>query len=270
MKPTPALHLYQIAYSPETRAQIEPGYLVLDNLENARPDWYEYWPIRRFFNEQPIDENAYYGFFSPKFRAKTNLSYQETYNFAAEHIDTADVMIFSPQFDMGGFFVNVFEQGETFDTGFKETFQKFLTAIDRPEPLDSLIMDSSQIVFSNYFIAHTRFWRQWLALTDALFTIAEDKTHPLCDAICYKTTYPGAVERKVFMQERIASYLLARDKAWRVAVKNPLTMAWSALPTNQFVKEAVISDALKRSYNLTGFPEYLAVFDHIRKSVFHK
>jgi hypothetical protein len=27
---------------------MEPGYRMLDNLANERPDWYEYWPIRRF------------------------------------------------------------------------------------------------------------------------------------------------------------------------------------------------------------------------------
>jgi hypothetical protein len=178
-------------------------------------------------------------------------------------------MIFSPQFDMGGFFINIFEQGETFDHGFKDAFQKFLNEVGWPVALDQIVMDSSQIVFSNYFVARPAFWREWHEIANALFMIAEDHTHPLSAALRFKTTYPGQVERKVFMQERLASLLLSLNKERRVAVKNPLTMAWSGLPTNQFVREAVISDALKRSYNMTGFPEYLAVFDHIRKSVFH-
>jgi hypothetical protein len=263
------VHLYQIAYSPESLAQIEPGYQVLNNLENPRPDWYEYWPIRKFLREETMDENSFYGFFSPKFRNKTNLSFLETEQFVKEKAATADIMIFSPQFDMGGFFINIFEQGETFDHGFKDAFQKFLNEVGWPVSLDQLVMDSSQIVFSNYFVAKPAFWREWHEIANALFMIAEDQSHPLSAALRFKTTYPGQVERKVFMQERLASLLLSTNKQRRVAIKNPLTMAWSALPTNQFVREAVISDALKRSYNMTGFPEYLAVFDHIRKSVFH-
>jgi hypothetical protein len=265
----PKIQLYQIAYSPETLAQIEPGYNILNNLENPRPDWFEYWPIRRFLREEELDENAFYGFFSPKFRLKTNLSFQDTHNFIQENAETADIMIFSPQFDMGGFFINIFEQGETFDHGFKDTFQKFLNDIGYQIPIDHLVMDSSQIVFSNYFVAKASFWREWQKLAEALFMVAENAAHPLCAAIRQPTTYPGQVERKVFMQERLASFILATQPHWRVAVKNPLTMSWSGLPTNQFVREAVISDALKRSYNLTGFPEYLAVFNHIRNTVFH-
>ena len=46
----PAVHLYQIAYSPATMAGVEPGYAVMDNLENLRPDWFEYWPIRQYLH----------------------------------------------------------------------------------------------------------------------------------------------------------------------------------------------------------------------------
>ena len=50
--PTVAVHLYQIAYSPESLAGIPDGWLILDNQDNARPDWFEYWPIRRHLLEQ--------------------------------------------------------------------------------------------------------------------------------------------------------------------------------------------------------------------------
>src|SRR4051794_32619695 len=110
---TPPVHLHQIAYSPQTLAAVEPGYLVLDNLDNSRPDWYEYWPIRRFLLTQPLDDNAYYGFFSPKFGVKSNLSHAQVTEFVRAHAASTDVFLFSPQPDMGAFFLNVFEQGET-------------------------------------------------------------------------------------------------------------------------------------------------------------
>ena len=50
-----AVRLFQIAYSPATLAAVEPGFEVLDNLANPRPDWYEFWPMRRYLREQPLD-----------------------------------------------------------------------------------------------------------------------------------------------------------------------------------------------------------------------
>ena len=47
-KGAPTIHLYQIVYSSQTRAAVAAGFEVLDNLSNERPDWFEYWPMRRF------------------------------------------------------------------------------------------------------------------------------------------------------------------------------------------------------------------------------
>ena len=75
----PPVHLYQIAYSEKTVAEVEPGYLVLDNLSNSRPDWYEYWAIRRRLLDEPLDGDGFYGFFRPFFtlRESTVRNYQQ-------------------------------------------------------------------------------------------------------------------------------------------------------------------------------------------------
>jgi hypothetical protein len=163
----PPVHLFQIAYSEATRAGIEPGYGLLDNLANPRPDWFEYWPIRRFLLDTPLDELAFYGFFSPKFGSKTALSHAQVVGFvqqAACADPPADVVLFSPQPDMGAFFLNVFEQGEAFDPGLIAAYEGLLAHAGRPQPLGGLVMDSRQTVFSNYFVARPAFWREWLAL----------------------------------------------------------------------------------------------------------
>ena len=59
----PPVHLYHIAYSEKTLAEVPPGYLILDNVNSPRNDWREYWPIRRFLIDEDLDENAFYGFF---------------------------------------------------------------------------------------------------------------------------------------------------------------------------------------------------------------
>ena len=68
------LHIYQILNHYTSRQDLDPGFDVLDNSANERPDWFEYWPIRRFLLNESLNEDAFYGFLSPKFHHKTNLS----------------------------------------------------------------------------------------------------------------------------------------------------------------------------------------------------
>lgn len=266
-----AQHLYQIAYSPASRAQIAPGWQVLDNLANPRPDWYEYWPMRHFLLHEQLDDSAFYGFFSPKFCAKTNLSLAQVQAFVDRHAGEADVLLFSPQPDMGAFFLNVFEQGEAFDPGLIACFERFLHHVGRPTPLASLVMDSRQVVFSNYFVARPAFWREWLRLNEALFAICEglDGRAPagLREELTRPTTYATGgkpAERKVFLQERVASLLLATQPQWRSRAHDPFGMGWSMSRFRQHPTEAFISDALKLAWREQAYPEYLQAFATLR------
>ncbi|OGA99821.1 MAG: hypothetical protein A3E25_01090 [Burkholderiales bacterium RIFCSPHIGHO2_12_FULL_69_20] len=263
----PPVHLHQIAYSAATLAAIEPGYALLDNLDNARPDWYEYWPMRRFLQQQPLDEAAFYGFFSPKFGAKTQLSHADVVGFVQAHAAQADVLLFSPQPDMAAFFLNVFEQGETFDAGLIDAFEGLLARIGRPTGLRQLVMDSRSTVFSNYFVARPAFWREWLAVNEALFSTCEGPDSPLKQALTVSTSYQGA-QRKVFLQERVASYLLSTQPQWRSVAANPYGFGWSMSRLREFPTEAVISDALKMALRETGWGEYRKAFAEIRARCF--
>jgi hypothetical protein len=262
------ISLHQIAYSSATKAAVEPGYCVLDNLANERPDWYEYWPIRRFLLAESLDDSAMYGFFSPKFGSKTGLSHGDVATFVQRHAAEADVVLFSPQPDMGAFFLNVFEQGETFDPGLIDAYEAFLAHIGRPVPLRALVMDSRQTVFSNYFVARPAFWREWLALNEALFAVCESPDDsPLKSALTAPTTYPGpggAAQRKVFLMERAASLLLA-TQAWRSVAHNPFGMGWSTSRFREHPTEAYISDALKIAWRDQRYPQYLQAFATIRE-----
>jgi FkbM family methyltransferase len=261
------VRLFQIVYSKETLGTVEPGYEILDNLSNERPDWYEYWPIRAFLLRESLDEDAFYGFFSPKFRTKTNLSHADALRFIEQHEATADVVLFSPQPDMGAFFLNVFEQGELFDPGLIQTVNQALVAIGMPVDVTGLVMDSRQIVFSNYFAARPRFWREWLRITEAFFTICEGPSGAVKDLLCQPTTYPGAAQRKVFVQERVASLMLTVQPGWRSVAFNPFGMAWSTLPFRDHPHEAFVSDALKAAHRDRDYPQFLAAFATVRRQL---
>jgi hypothetical protein len=271
---TPALHLHQIAYSAATAEKIPPGWLHLDNLDNPRPDWFEYWPIRHYLltHMQTLDEDAYYAFFSPKFCDKTSLSLADVQQFVCAHADKTDVFLFSPQPDMGAFFLNVFEQGETFDPGLIGAYSAFLEHIGRPAPLRTLVMDSRQIVFSNYFIAKPAFWREWLALNEAMFAICEGPGEgaeaALQAALTPPTSYQGpggAAQRKVFLMERAASLLLATQPHWRSLAYNPYGFGWSMSRFRDHPIEAYISDALKMAWRDQRYPQFMQAFQTVRE-----
>jgi hypothetical protein len=256
--------LYQIAWSDEVLAGIEPSYGVLDNRVDARHDWREYWPIRRFLLGEALDEATYYGFFSPKFASKTGLAHQAVLDFVAGAAPDVDVFTFSPQPDMASFFLSVFEQNELFDPGFNAATNAFLAAAGRPLTVDSLVMDSRHIVFSNFIVAKPAFWRAWLDLNEQLFAICEGPDTPLRAMLTHATTYPGAVERKVFLMERIASLLLTIEPGWKVRAYDTFRLAWSATRLGEQKLDAVISDALKIAMREQGFPEYMEAFAAVR------
>lgn len=265
--------IYQIIYSEETARLADPGFHVLDNRANPRPDWWEYWPIRQYLLGTPLNDDTFYGFLSPRFRSKTGLEARTVIDFVGAHAAQTDVITFSPQVDMGAFFLNLFEQNELFDPGFVDISQRFFdTIVDLlpgPCQVGNLLMDSRQIVVSNYFAARPAFWRRWLAINERLFALCEasdtcGEVQALQRGLLSATTYKGA-ERKVFLSERIASTLLACEPQWRVKAWNPFSLAWSASRLNQFPHEAVLSDALKLAARETGHPQYLAAFAKVRQ-----
>ncbi len=269
--PSP-VHLNLIVYNEASRALAGPGWGVLDNLANPRPDWYEYAPIRRVLQEEALDEAAFYGFFSPKFSAKTGLSPEDVRAFVHRHEATADVMVFSPQPDMGAFFLNVFEQGEAFDAGLIAATEALLAHAGRPVALRTLVMDARQIVFSNYFVARPAFWREWLALNEVLWAVCEglDPAAPagLREALTAPTTYRTgevAAQRKVFVMERLASLLLATQPRFRGVAHNPFGFGWSMSRFRQHPTEAYISDALKRAWREQPWPQYLQAYVTVRE-----
>ena len=260
------IHLYHIAYSQETLQSAPAEFLILDNLKNERPDWFEYWPIRNFLNSSVLNENDFYGFFSPKFSLKTGLNAASVRQFVASDGGISDCYIISPQPDMGAFYLNVFEQGEAFDNGTMATIQAAANEAGLNLLIEGLVMDSRRIVFSNYFLARPTFWRAWLNFNEIIFRHAENENTELGNLLREPTSY-NDVQRKVFIQERTASLLLATNPHWKCVRYNPFKLAWSGTPLNQFPLEAVISDALKIAYTETRDQEYLSAYTSVRANL---
>jgi hypothetical protein len=259
----PAAHVYQILNYYTRREDLDAGFRVLDNSSNERPDWYEYWPIRRFLLSEPLDESAFYGFLSPKFRLKTNLSAAMVSEFIARAHPDTDVCLFSPSIHNAAYFLNVFEHGESEHPGLKAAASRFFERIGRPCDLDELVSDSRSTVHSNYFIARPRFWRAWLEVNEQLYRIAETPGDPLGRLLSAPTAYRGRTEvhMKIFVMERIATWLLTRDSSFKAQVRDP----FAARSRIYKLPVAVVCDALKIAYVSERRGQYKDVFLMVRK-----
>ena len=263
------IHVHQIYYDAATRQALDPGFLPLDNTGNARPDWREYWPIRRFLLATPLAEGEHYGFLSPRFSEKTQISAAEMIAFAQAAHDRFDVMSFSPHPDQHGLFWNVFEHGDWWHPGMLRAAQEIFDHLGLSVRLEELVMDSRTSIFSNYFVAKPSFWRPWLALNERLFALAETRQGPLAARLNAPMSHRvalGAVDLKVFIMERTASLVLAMHPELRATAYKPFARPLS-VAFGRFGRDAILSDALKIAFNETGDAVYKGAFGHIRAEV---
>jgi hypothetical protein len=258
-----SVHIFQILNHYTTRQELDPGFEVLDNSTNERPDWYEYWPIRRFLLNEALDENAFYGFLSPKFKLKTNLDAADVRAFIEASDPATDVVLFSPSIHNSAFFLNVFEHGNAEHPGLLAVANRFFARLGQAQPLEDLISDSRNTVHSNYFIAKPRFWRAWLAITEQLFAIAEIPQDALGVQLRAPTQYRGRldVQMKIFLMERVATWILISDASFKARARDPFVSRSRIykLPV------AIICDALKIAYATQGRRQYKDVFLLLRR-----
>ena len=253
-----AVQIYQILNHYTPREELDPGFEVLDNSGNERPDWFEYWPIRQFLLNQALDENTFYGFLSPKFKLKTSLSSADVREFILAAGSAVDVVLLSPSIHNSAYYLNVFEHGDAEHPGLKSVAKALFDRLELFSDLDSLVSDSRNTVHSNYFIAKPRFWRAWLAINEKMYAIAETPGDALGEALCASTTYRGAthVQMKIFVMERVATWLLTSGSDFTAAVRDPFV----ARSRIYKLPVAVMCDALKIAYATQGRSQYKDVF----------
>lgn len=264
------ISVYQIYYDEPSRAQLESGYLSLDNSANLRPDWYEFWSIRQFLLETPLDPDRWYGFFSPRFAEKTKLTSAEVFEFIRSIDGYADVALFSPYWDQIAYFQNPFEQGEYYHPGLMAVARRFIEIAGIRVDLDRLVSDTLTAVYSNYVVAKPAFWAEWLRLANVLFEFAEHSSDPAAVALRTPVRYKGepeAVAMKVFIQERLASIVLAQGGHRVASVDTSDRRRPSGLLTPRVLRALQTCDLLKQEYRRTGDSQFLETYRKIRATI---
>ena len=206
--------IFQIFYDEKTQGMIAPEFTPLDNMENLRPDWFEFHVIRKALKKMEMREDCFYGFLSPNFHQKTGMSPSEVINMikaVPKHVEV--VLLTSKAHDLV-LHRNLFLQGDLCHPGLLSACEHFFEFIGTPMNLKTLVTSLNNSVASNYIIAKPRFWRKWLTLADRFFDYVEEKKHPSNINFESASPYRGLYDTqlKVFIQERLATFLLVTEK----------------------------------------------------------
>jgi hypothetical protein len=262
------INIYQIYYDDKTKQMLLPGFSPLDNSSNVRPDWFEFWVILNFLRENPLEDDAWYGFLSPRFYEKTEFSSEFVINVLKSYGANAEVALFSPDWDQLSYFLNPFEQGEMWHPGLLYHSQKFTDFLNLEVNLSKLVTDTTSSVFSNYIIAKKRFWNEWRRIAEAFFNYAENN-------VAFKSYVSyGSIENqypmKTFIQERFASLILATgnfkvlspDQSFTAPIFSRLFP--QDIKTRRYLQGC---DLMKKKYRETSDKKYIDMYWSLRNDI---
>jgi hypothetical protein len=259
--------IYQIHYSPESYAALDTGFIPLDNT-NGSSSIHEYGAIREFFLNNAVGDDELIGFFSPRFYEKTGLTAADVYSHIERNAGK-EVYLFNPFFHLCAWNQNIFNQGELSHPGLTKATNDVLQLLNISIDVNTLVMSSINTVYCNYFVAKMSFWREWLAISEFIFQLAEAENSALSDSLKKNTNYlRGPVQMQVFIIERIASFLLTVSGPWNISAKliykDIQYKAKSDLP---FLEKMHALDALKTLYIQTKNEMYIKSFNLEKKQL---
>jgi hypothetical protein len=247
-------------------AAVDSGYTALAGIKDAPPGWGDYPTIRAYFLGNEIDEETLYGFFSPDFFKKTGLASDAVSAFIEQN-PGRDVYTFFPFIQDSACFANVFEQGELAFPGMTAATQAYLASIELAVPLDDLVTDFSDTVYSNYVVAKPIFWRTWFGLTEKIFDIAGSTDDPLALTLNAASRDAAQPAMKQALTERFASLVLALDRELKIASFDIEQMPCSNSAYLRYWDSMLLLDAAKQAFRRTGNRQHLTGFLTLRDKI---
>jgi hypothetical protein len=263
--------IYQIFYDEKTKSDIENGFIPIDNSNSQHPDLFEFWVILKYLRENDLNDNARYGFLSPKFNQKTGLDSKFIFSFLNKTSADTDVCLFSPAWDQLAYFANPWEQGEIWHPGLLKTAQEFTDWCRIEIDLKKVIADSKTSVFSNYVIANKRYWQAWRIIAERFYEYLYSSA---AGADLLGDTFHGARTRlypmRTFVQERIPTLVLLMND---FKVEVPVQCSFAPIQPRIFADGSAQRDAflacdfMKQRFNESADEDYLKMYWKIRDIV---
>ncbi|WP_395060850.1 hypothetical protein [Paraburkholderia silvatlantica] len=259
-------HIFQIFHDDASRQKLDAGFVALDASNSPRPEWHEYWAIRRFFLTTSVNEGELYGFFGADFTQRTGISAASVAAFIREH-PGKDVYTFSPSTRASACYLNVFEQGNRTNPGLIEIAEAFVRAIPLDVDLRAQPMDWRSAVAGHFIVARPSFWKTWFALTERLFELFEND-HPEFQRSIASIALGGAGQSaRSLLVERVASLVLALCPDIEVAAFDASAMSTPDTAYRPFDQQIELINELKASYALSGDRSTLNLFYNLRGAV---
>lgn len=202
----PNIKVYKIFYDETSRRQISPPFLPMDNCDGPA-GWFELWPILKFLEAAPLQDNVWYGFVSPKFPEKAEVTYQQVESLIAAHPD-ADVALFTYNWVKVALERNVWTESSYHHPGLTTAMEGFLRSMGNSTKIDDVYTTFDTAVFSNYVIAKRNYWESWRDLARRYVDYVESGGPELLDNQSSEHTGAGTYMIKTFVQERLVTWLL--------------------------------------------------------------
>ena len=208
------IHLYMIFYDDLTAASIPDGFIGLSNTNPRRKELFEVEPILKFISQTPIEDDEFYGFFSPRIFEKTGVEPSDFNALAKLDLRNFDIVSIAPLPLYFSSQLNPVSQAEIAHGDFTRRFELLISKVDRDRVLKTEEFARKKIgityfLLSHYFLATGSFWKIWAGYVElALCAEAEDdELRSLLNESC---PYPGNAEDyryMVFLLERLAGLI---------------------------------------------------------------
>ena len=247
------MKIYQIYYNKDTLRRLDKEFIPYNNRKNKSTDWYEFEVIYSYLKNNSLQEDVWYGFLSPEFYKKTNLTGLDVKSHLKNN-EKSDVCLATSCFDQIAIYQNCFLQGEAKHPGLILATEYLLKKLKINLSIKNLIGDSSNTVFSNYLIAKKKYWEKWYDLASFFMkSLKEDKN--FLKMIMKKGKYKSSkVNLGVFIQERFPCILLSTQNFKVTKLLSPdYKFCNQSIPLN-FKSRGLLQscDYFKEKYARTG------------------
>lgn len=259
------MKIFQIYFKPELAQHCDPLFDSLDNTANPRPELRE-WDVWDRYHEQRLEENLdLWGYFSWKFKEKTNLTGQQVFNHIISN-PGHDVYLFNPCVINEALWPNSWYQGDMWHKGISGIANTFLDKVGYTDvDVLSILLDRNKTVFANYVVGNQKFWTKFMEFSRRLFTEAEKD--PAFNLEVFglgrsNYAYDSSLPMFTFLIERLIPTFIELEGLSSC----PYVYDISTLPTKY---QPVWSDIkalsdLKVAINRYESDELYAVWDHFR------
>jgi len=170
------IKIYQIYYDQHSKSHLDSGYIPFDNTENPFPGLREYYVWKVLYEKFSDNMPEYWGAVSWKLYQKLNLKSNHIFDIINAN-PGFDIYFFNPFIDHESLFFNVWEQGDFFHGNLSEVANEIFRCQGFSINVNSIPMTSDNTLFTNSFIANSKFWKGFMQFVNLIFI--ECESNPL-------------------------------------------------------------------------------------------